>query len=56
MKECYGKKVLIVKVATLTHPANCLGGQRDQGPGVGLHVQEEVYHLTFRRRVAGYQE
>ena len=58
MKECYGKKVLIVKVATLTHPANWPGGQRDQGPGVGLHVQEEVYQsiLTFRRRVAGYQE
>ena len=57
MKECYGKKVLIVKVATLTHPANWLGGQRDQGPGVGLHVQE-VYQsiLTFRRGVAGYQE
>ena len=29
-----------------------------QGHGVVLHVQEEVYQstLTFRRRVAGYQE
>ena len=34
------------------------GGQRDQGHGVVLHVQGEVYQstLTFRRRVAGYQE
>ena len=32
--------------------------QREQGYGVVLHVQEEVYQstLTFRRRVAGYQE
>ena len=32
------------------------GGQRYQGFGVVLHVQEEVYQstLTFRRRVAGY--
>ena len=34
------------------------GGQCDQGHGVVLHVQEEVYNstLTFRRRVAGDQE
>ena len=33
-------------------------GQRNQGCGVVLHVQEEVYQytLTFRRRVVGYQE
>ena len=33
------------------------GGQRDQGRGLVLHVQEEVYQLTltFRRRVARYQ-
>ena len=37
---------------------NWHGGQRDQGHGVALHVQEEVYQstLTFRRRVAKYQE
>ena len=35
-----------------------VGGQQDQGHGVVLHIQEEVYQstLTFRRRVAGYQE
>ena len=34
------------------------GGQRDQGHGVVLHVQEEVYQSTlyFRRRVAWDQE
>ena len=34
------------------------GGQREQGRGVVLHVQEEVYQLTltFRRRVARYLE
>ena len=34
------------------------GGQRNQGRGVVLHVQEEFYQstLTFRRRVAGNQE
>ena len=34
------------------------GGQRDQGRGLVLHVQEEVYQLTltFRRRVARYLE
>ena len=43
----------------LSHPAkNLPGGQRDQGRGVVLNVQEEVYQvtLTFRRRVARYQE
>ena len=47
-------------MAPLTHPAkkNGPGGQHYQGRGVVLHVQEEVYQstLTFRRRVAGYQE
>ena len=53
------KKVLIVKVAQNDPPdwsrqRNWPGGQRDQGHGVVLHVQEEVYWstLTFRRRVA----
>ena len=32
------------------------GGQQDQGRGVVLPVQEEVYQSTFRRRVAGYQD
>ena len=57
------KKVLEVKVAQndpLDSPSqkNRPGGQRDQGHGVVLHIQEEVYQLTptFRRRVAGYQE
>ena len=44
-------------MTTLTHPAkkNGPGGQRDQGGGVVLHVQEEVYQstLTFRRRGVG---
>ena len=42
----------------LTHPAKKIDQQQDQGRGVVLHVQEEVYQstLTFRRRVAGYQE
>ena len=44
----------------LTHTAkkNLSGNQQDQGCGVVLHVQGEVYQstLTFRRRVAGYQE
>ena len=43
----------------LTHPAkkNLPGRQKDQGHGVVLHVQEEVYQstLTFRRRVASSQ-
>ena len=63
MKECSGKKVLTVKGARndpldSTIPKNRPGGQQDQGHGVVLHVQEEVYQstLTFRRRVAGYQE
>ena len=63
MKECSGKKVLIVKVAQngpLDSPSqkNGPGGQQDQGHGVVLHVQEEVYQstLAFTRRVARYQE
>ena len=63
MKECSGKKVLIVKVAQndpldSSSQKNWPGGQRDQGRGVVLHVQEEVYQstLTFRRRVARYLE
>ena len=37
---------------------NLSDGQRDQGRGVVLHVQEEVYQstLTFRRRIVWYQE
>ena len=63
MKECYGKKVLIVKVSLnnpLDSPSqkNLPDGQQGQGHGVVLHVQEEVYQstLTFRSRVASYQE
>ena len=39
-------------------PKNRPGGQQDQGCGVVLHVQEEVYQttLTFRWRVARYKE
>ena len=48
MKEWSGKKVLKVKVAQnepldSSSPKNLLGGQRDQGHGVVLHVQESVY-------------
>ena len=46
-------------MTTLTHPAKEIDQVlQDQGCGVVLHVQEEVYQstLTFRRRVAGYQE
>ena len=63
MKECSGKKVQKIKVAQndpldSSSQKNQPGGQRYQGPGVVLHVQEDVYQstLTFRRRVAGYQE
>ena len=63
MKECSGKKVIKAKVAQndpldSTSQKNRPGGQRDQGRGVVLHVQEEVYQLTltFRRRVARYLE
>ena len=42
----------------LTHPdkKNNHMGQQDQGRGLVLHFQEEVYQLTltFRRRVARY--
>ncbi len=58
-----GKKVLMVKVAqddplNSSSQKNWPGRQQDQGCGVVLHVQEEVYQttLTFRRRVAKYQE
>ena len=48
MKKFISQKVLIVKVAQndpLDSPSqkNLPGGQRDQGHGVVLHVQEEVY-------------
>ena len=48
MKECSGKKVQIVKVAQndsldSSSQKNGPGGQRDQGRGVVLHVQEEVH-------------
>ena len=63
MKECSGKEVLIIKVAQSdpldsSSQKNLQGGQQDQGHGVVLHVQEEVYQstLTFRRRVAVDQE
>ena len=63
MKESCGKKVLIVKVAQddpldSTSQKKLPGVQLDQGHGAVLHVQEEVYQLTltFRRRVASYQE
>ena len=61
MKECSGKKVQKVKVAQndpleSSSQKNWSGGQGDQGGGVVLHVQDEVYQstLTFKRRVAGY--
>ena len=63
MKECSGKKVLIVKVAQndpldSSNQKNLPGGQRDQGHEVVLHVQEEVNQstLTLKRRIAGDQE
>ena len=36
-------------MAPLTHPAqkNLPGGQRDQGCGIVLHVQYEVYQSTL---------
>ena len=44
----------------LTHPAKKMDqvDSEIKDVGVVLHVQEEVYQLTltFRRRVAGYQE
>ena len=61
-KKFINKKVLLVKVAQngpldSSSQKNLPGGQRDQGRGLVLHVQEEVYQLTltFRKRVAGYQ-
>ena len=58
-----GKKVQKIKVAQndlldSSSQKNQPGGQRDQGRGLVLHVQEEVYQLTliFRRRVARYLE
>ena len=63
MKECSGKKVQKIKVAQndpldSSSQKNLPGGQRDKGPEVVLHVQEEVYQstLTLKRRVAGDQE
>ena len=64
MRECSSKKELKVKVAQ-NDPLTQLAKKIDQvdsiikqGHGVVLHVQEEVYQstLTFRRRVAGYQQ
>ena len=48
MKECSGKKVQKVKVSQndpvyQSTPKKFPGGQQDQGHGVVLHVQEEVY-------------
>ena len=50
MKECSGKKVLIVKVSQNQNDPldpssqkNRPSGQQDQGHGVVLHVQEEPY-------------
>ena len=59
MKECSDKKVQKVKVSQndpLGSPSQKIDqtpdGQRDQGHGVVLHVQEEVYQstLTITRR------
>ena len=62
-KKFLSKKVLLVKVAQngpldSSSQKKLLGGQQDQEHGVVLHVQGEVYQstLTFRRRVAGYQD
>ena len=52
MKGCSGKKVLKVKVAQ-NDPFDFLsqnswpGGQQDQGHGLALHVQEEIYQSTL---------
>ena len=48
MKECSGKKVLIVKVAQnnpldSSSQKNLLDEQQEHGCGVVLHVQEEIY-------------
>ena len=48
MKECSGKKVQKIKFAQndpldSSSQKNLPDGQRDQGRGVVLHVQEEVY-------------
>ena len=63
MKECSVKKVQKIKVAQndpldSSSQKNWPDGQPEQGRGVVLHVQEEVYQLTliFRRRVARYLE
>ena len=51
MKECSGKKGLIVKVAQndpldSSSQKNWPGEQQDQLRGLVLHVQEEVYQWT----------
>ena len=52
MKECSDKKVQKVKVAQndpldSSSQKNWPGGQREQGCGVVLHVQEEVYQFDY---------
>ena len=58
-KKFISKEVLLVKVAQndpldSSSQKNLPDGQRDQGRGVVLHVQEEVYQstLTFKRSVS----
>ena len=60
-KKFISKKVLLLKEAQngpldSSSPKNLPGGQQDQGRGIVLHVQEEVYGLTlnFKRRVNKY--
>ena len=58
MKECSGKKVLIVKVAQndpldSSSQKNWPDGQQDQGHGVVLHVQEEVYQSNQIKLLEG---
>ena len=52
-KKFISKKVIIVKVAQngpldSSSQKNLPGGQRYQGRGVVLHVQEEVYQSTLK--------
>ena len=55
MKECSGKKVQKVKVVQndpldSSSQKNWPDGQQDQGGGVFLHVQEEVYQSTLKKK------